>query len=95
MSDHHALFDTTAENRNKTLTCFGNKIHAFTGVSARTFKRALKTEISHHGCELKRLLFSPGSFPPHDVNLIGHKYQSHRCEDDEEDQDSDQRFFIV
>lgn len=44
---------------------------------------------------LKQLLFSPGLFPLQDVNLVGHKYQSHRGEDDKEDQDSDQRFFIV
>lgn len=93
--DRHALVDTTAGKTNKTLTCFGNKIHALTEVSARTFERVLKTEISHHSCALKWLLFSPGSFPPQDVNLIGHKYQSHRSEDDEENQESDQSFFIV
>lgn len=43
----------------------------------------------------KQFLFSPGLLSLQDVNLVGHKYQSQRGEDDEEDQESDQRFFIV
>lgn len=58
-------------------------------------KGALETETSHQDCARQRFLFSPGPFPPQDVNLIGHNAQSHRREDDEEDQESDQRFVIV
>lgn len=64
---------TQQQEKQIKRTCFGNKNHAFAGVSARTFKGESKAEISHHDCALKRLVFSPGPFPPQDVNLIGHK----------------------
>lgn len=42
-----------------------------------------------------QLQVSPGPLPLQDINLISHKYQSHRCDDDEEDQKLDQSGFIV
>lgn len=78
-----------------TLTCFGNENHAFTAVSATTFEGALKSDIDHHGGALMQLGFLPGPLPLQDQNLIGHKNQSHRCENDEKDQKLDQSGFIV
>lgn len=94
-TDCHTLFEETAGNTNKTLTCFRNENHAFTGVSARTFEGALKSGIGHHGGALMQLGLSPGPLPLQDNNLIGHKNQSNRREDDEENQKLDQSGFIV